>query len=162
MGDTCNQCHTGFFGENCDPCPRNPKDHFVCGQGGVCDDGRDGTGKCVCTSPHHDPHAFCEIHHDDHHDENEGEQAFGFTILLLVAFLTTFMLYIFHKMPSLQIVPEAVTCILVGILIGIFFKIIYNFFISLSFYIYTNRCFYILEWLICWLGLCIRLLVYPL
>ena len=126
MGDTCNQCHTGFFGENCDPCPRNPKDHFVCGQGGVCDDGRDGTGKCVCTSPHHDPHAFCEIHHDDHHDENEGEQAFGFTILLLVAFLTTFMLYIFHKMPSLQIVPEAVTCILVGILIGIFFKIIYN------------------------------------
>ena len=39
VGETCNHCHAGFYGEECLPCPRNPADHTVCGTGGVCDDG---------------------------------------------------------------------------------------------------------------------------
>ena len=74
-----------------------------------------------------DPEIFCQGYLDKHHhDESEEKMAFGFLLLLLVAFLTTFLLYVYHKVPALHILPEAVTGIIVGILIGIGFKIIYR------------------------------------
>ncbi|KAJ0056918.1 hypothetical protein NL108_000721, partial [Boleophthalmus pectinirostris] len=41
------QCCSGFFGENCEPCP-GPKSQ-PCSGNGQCTDGTNGTGLCVCT-----------------------------------------------------------------------------------------------------------------
>jgi len=60
------------------------------------------------------------------HNKGEEEMTFGFILLLSVAFLTTFMLYIYHVVPQLQILPEAVASILVGILLGVVFKYFYK------------------------------------
>ena len=45
--------------------------------------------------------------------------------MMLISFLTTFMLYVYHKVHWLHYLPEAVASILVGILIGMWFKIHY-------------------------------------
>ena len=60
IGETCSKCNVGFYGPTCYPCPRNPADHTICGMGGVCDDGMDGSGKCVCLDPNNDPELYCQ------------------------------------------------------------------------------------------------------
>ena len=99
----------------------------MCGTGGVCDDGREGSGKCVCLDGHNDPEIFCQgvIDKEGKHHEDEV-MTFGFILLLTVAFLTTFMLYFYHVIPQLHVLPEAVASILVGILLGLGFKYFYR------------------------------------
>jgi len=59
------------------------------------------------------------------HHEKEEEVTFGMILLLLVAFLTTFMLYVYHVFPQIHILPESVLSIIFGIILGIFFKLYY-------------------------------------
>jgi len=47
-------------------------------------------------------------------------------LLLLVAFLTTFMLYVYHVFPAIHVLPESVLSIIFGILLGIIFKFYYQ------------------------------------
>ncbi len=51
---------------------------------------------------------------------------FGMILLLLVAFLTTFMLYVYHVFPAIHVLPESVLSIIFGILLGIIFKFYYQ------------------------------------
>ena len=127
IGDTCHRCNIGFYGEDCFPCPRNPVDHTVCGTGGVCDDGIDGTGKCVCVDQNNDPAIFCQgVVDREKQKDQEEDFTFGLILLILVAFLTTFVCYIYHRVPALHSFPESITAILVGIVLGILFKAFYN------------------------------------
>jgi NhaP-type Na+/H+ or K+/H+ antiporter len=127
IGETCEKCNLGFYSEECLPCPRNPADHTLCGMGGVCDDGKEGSGKCVCIDSNNDPELFCQGVIDvEKHQESEDEVTFGFILLLLVAFLTTFMLYIYNVVPALHILPESVASIIAGILLGCGFKFFYK------------------------------------
>ncbi|KAL5013805.1 hypothetical protein ScPMuIL_008075 [Solemya velum] len=40
------RCCAGYYGESCDECPGGPE--MPCNNNGLCDDGRNGTGRCVC------------------------------------------------------------------------------------------------------------------
>ena len=39
-------CNTGYYGENCLPCPNDFEG--ICHGRGFCDDGNEGSGKCLC------------------------------------------------------------------------------------------------------------------
>jgi hypothetical protein len=47
-------------------------------------------------------------------------------LLLIVAFLTTFMLYVYHVFPALHLVPESVLSIIFGIILGFGLKFFYQ------------------------------------
>jgi len=57
--------------------------------------------------------------------EKDEEVSFGMILMLLVAFLTTFMLYVYHVCPQLHILPESVLSIIFGIVLGCGFKFFY-------------------------------------
>ena len=44
-GETCSECAPGYYGPSCAICSG-------CAHGGVCDDGKDGSGYCKCTLPY--------------------------------------------------------------------------------------------------------------
>lgn len=126
-GPTCGQCAIGFYGAKCLPCQRNPADMSICGQQGICDDGIHGTGTCFCKDHHLDPNHYCEYVKDvDRHHEQEEEMHMGFIFLLCVAFLCTFMLYAYNRIEALEIFPESIAAICVGIIIGFVLKYFYN------------------------------------
>ena len=58
-GDVCDRCASGWFGAACSiACPQLLETGLVCGGYGVCRDGVDGTGECVCEG-HRDPTKGC-------------------------------------------------------------------------------------------------------
>ena len=93
----------------------------------MCDDGKEGSGKCVCLDQSNDPEIFCQgvIDQDRHHNEQE-EVTFGFILLMGVVFFMTFVVYFYHQHPKIQIIPESVLAIVIGILLGLFFKFYYK------------------------------------
>lgn len=50
----------------------------------------------------------------------------GFIFLLCVAFICTFMLYAYNRIEALEIFPESIAAICVGIVIGFVLKYFYN------------------------------------
>jgi len=60
------------------------------------------------------------------HHEKEEEMQLGFIFLLLVAFLCIFILYAYNRIEALEIFPESIAAILLGIIIGCVLKYYYN------------------------------------
>ena len=92
----------------------------------MCDDGIEGTGKCVCLGPSNDPDSsiFCQGVVDEekkHKEELQNTFDFARVDIMAIAFLTTLLLYFYHVIPALHAIPESVTSIIIGIFIGIFF-----------------------------------------
>jgi len=50
----------------------------------------------------------------------------GFIFLLLVAFLCIFILYAYNRIEALEIFPESIATILIGIILGCILKYHYN------------------------------------
>lgn len=50
----------------------------------------------------------------------------GFIFLLILAFICIFMLYAYNKIEALEIFPESIAAICVGIVIGCVMKYFYN------------------------------------
>ena len=48
--------------------------------------------------------------------------AFGFFLLLIVGFFVTILLYMYNKIHSLEVFPESIASIILGIVVGLFFK----------------------------------------
>lgn len=126
IGRQCEECVKGYFGPHCHPCPKHPINNIVCGVGGVCDDGINGKGKCFCKDPEYDPINFCDTKIDRDNHQNEEIIAFGLFLLVVVGFFVTILLYTYNKIPSLEIFPESIAAIILGIIVGMFFKAHYR------------------------------------
>jgi MFS superfamily sulfate permease-like transporter len=50
----------------------------------------------------------------------------GYIFLLLVALLCIFLLYVYNRIEALEIFPESIAAILVGIALGCILKYYYN------------------------------------
>ena len=78
---------------------------------------------CYCKQEGLDPKNFCNPHDDIQHDQEEEEELMiGFIFLLGVAFMCTFLLYIYNRIEALEIIPESIAAIILGIIIGILLK----------------------------------------
>lgn len=69
-----------------------------------------------------DPISFCESKLDADHHKNEEVITFGFFLLIIVGFFVTILLYIYNKIHSLEVFPESIASIILGIVVGLFFK----------------------------------------
>ena len=82
---------------------------------------------CFCKDAHLDPADYCEHNKDlENEADHEHEQEIGFIFLLGVAFLCTFLLYAYNKIEILEIFPESIAAIVIGIFIGIIMKSFYK------------------------------------
>lgn len=69
-----------------------------------------------------DPQTFCETKISSDHHKSEEVITFGFFLLIIVGFFVTILLYIYNKIHSLEIFPESIASIILGIIVGLFFK----------------------------------------
>lgn len=71
--------------------------------------------------------AYCNTEEFQHEDEEikEHNQELGFIVLLIVAFLCSLLLYFYNMIEALHIFPESISSIVIGIVIGVFFKYFY-------------------------------------
>jgi sodium/hydrogen exchanger 8 len=95
---------------------------------GVCDDGKGGDGKCYCKSKGLDPYRFCREETYDKNSEvnQEKQQEMGFIVMLVVAFLCSMLLYLYDSIHELHMFPESIAAIIIGIGIGMFFKVVHG------------------------------------
>lgn len=99
----------------------------ICGQNGICDDGIHGTGECFCKEPHLDPKHYCEFVKDiEAHHEQEVNMQLGFILLLALAFFCICLLYAYNQIHALEIFPESIAAIIVGIIVGFVLKYYYK------------------------------------
>jgi len=127
IGRTWEDWASGYYGKNWDPCKINPVDGVVWGVDGVCDDGKQGSGACICKKSWLDPNKFCESHIDIEKEKHEEEQfTEGIVVLLFLAFSITIMVYIHSKVEWLEIFPESIWAIFIGIGLGCFLKYYYK------------------------------------
>lgn len=122
IGRRCEECAKGYYGTHCHPCPKHPINNIVCGAGGICDDGMEGKGRCFCKDPDYDPLNFCDTKVDSDSHQSEEVIAFGFFLLVVVGFFVTILLYMYNKIHSLEVFPESIAAIILGIIVGLFFK----------------------------------------
>jgi sodium/hydrogen exchanger 8 len=122
IGRTCQECAKGYYGPHCHPCPKHPVNNIFCGAGGICDDGLEGKGRCFCRDTSNDPLNFCDTKLDDANHQNEEVIAFGLFLLVVVGFFVTILLYIYNKIHQLEVLPESIAAIILGIIVGLFFK----------------------------------------
>ena len=106
IGESCNDCRKNFFGKKCEECPRNPADEAICGKYGICDDGLEGTGECLCKDADLEPSLFCESASHEAILEEEENFTMLFFIVLCVIFLSLLVLYLYSKVPGLENFPE--------------------------------------------------------
>lgn len=122
IGRRCEECAKGYYGPHCHPCAKHPVTNIVCGSGGICDDGIEGKGRCYCRDNHADPHNFCDTKLNANNHQSEEVIAFGFFLLVVVGFFVTILLYTYNKIHSLEVFPESIASIILGIIVGLFFK----------------------------------------
>jgi sodium/hydrogen exchanger 3 len=122
IGRRCEECAKGYFGPHCHPCPKHQINNLVCGAGGIWDDGINGKGRWFCKNPEYDANNFCETKINEDNHQNEEVIAFGFFLLVVVGFFVTILLYTYNKIHSLEVFPESIASIILGIIVGLFFK----------------------------------------
>lgn len=99
----------------------------ICGANGICDDGVHGSGECYCKDSDLDPQHYCEHIKDiELLHQKEDEMQMGFIFLILVAFGCTFLLYAYNRVEALEIFPESIAAIVLGIFIGFVLRYFYN------------------------------------
>ena len=121
-GMRCEEWAKGYFGQHWHPWPKHPISNIVCGVGNIWDDGLLGKGKWYCKDNSMDPQAFWETKLNSDHNKNEEVITFGFFLLIIVGFFVTILLYIYNKIHSLEVFPESIASIILGIVVGLFFK----------------------------------------
>lgn len=94
---------------------------------GVCDDGKTGTGACICKKSNLDPDRFCETP-TDLEEEKKKEEDFteGLVVLLFLALSCIIMVYIHSRIPQFEILPESIWAIFIGIGLGVLIKMSYQ------------------------------------
>ena len=112
----------GYFGQHCHPCPKHPVSNIVCGDGNIWDDGVEGKGKWYWRDNSMDPNSFWEKKMSSNPQKNEDAMTFGFFLLIIVGFFVCILLYIYNKIHSLEVFPESIASIILGIVVGMFFK----------------------------------------
>lgn len=87
-----------------------------------------GDGKWYCKKPGLDPMRFWrkDTYNKIIEEEKEKVQELGFVLILIVVFLWSLLLYLYNMIKELHIFPESIAAILIGILIGFYFKIIHG------------------------------------
>ena len=126
IGNIWNECKKGFYGPNCTAWPVNPADNAIWGKFGIWDDGIRGTGKWLCEDPELEPSLYCESASYETLHQEEEDFTWGFFLLILVAFMSLLLLYLYIKIPCLENFPESIAAVILGILIGSYFRYKYD------------------------------------
>lgn len=95
---------------------------MICGSNGICDDGIDGTGECLCKDPELQPSLFCESASREAIMEEEENFTMLFFIILSVVFLSLLVLYLYSKISILERFPECMVAIFLGVCIGLYIR----------------------------------------
>ena len=122
IGDSWTNWAKGFYGSKWSPCTANPADGYIWGAYGICDDGIQGSGKCLCSSPELEPSLFCEsASRKSIHEEEENFTTVFFAVLCIL-FLSLLVLYLNSKIPILQRFPESIIGLILGGIIGVILR----------------------------------------
>ena len=90
-------------------------------------EGVNGSGDCYCKDSDLDPDHYCEHVSDIEMSHlHEEEMHLGFIFLILVGFACTFLLYAYNRIEALEIFPESIAAIILGIVIGCVLRYFYN------------------------------------
>ena len=116
-GESCSECNENRFGSLCELCPfQNQK---VCSGHGICDVGITGSGKCLCEDGFsRESNCSEEIKFLERWPAIAG----GTFILILAAILCIGLIVIMSKAP---ILPRSAGSIILGIIIGFTYAILY-------------------------------------
>ena len=119
IGDSWGGWVKGFYGPKWEPCITNPADGYIWGAYGICDDGIQGTGQWMWSSPELEPSLFCESASREFiHEEEENFTAVFFAVLWIL-FLSLLVLYLYSKIEFLERFPESIIGLIFGAIIGI-------------------------------------------
>ena len=112
-GYACEKCSSSHFGAQCNKCPSAKGQ--VCAGRGLCDDGKTGTGACLCRGSFTaESHCVEELTFE----EKEIAATTTVTLLLTAAILCVLMVYTFIRFPGMKYLPDCVASILLGIAMG--------------------------------------------
>lgn len=126
IGESWNDCSKGFWGPKCRACKQNPADGAIWGAHGICVDGIEGTGDCLCKDSELEPSLFCESASREAIMEEEENFTMLFFALLCVIFLSLLVLFIYNKIPFLDRFPECIIAVILGICIGLYLRFGYT------------------------------------
>jgi sodium/hydrogen exchanger 8 len=113
IGYACEECDRGYFGPDCLACPvDNGK---ICSGNGVCRDGRDGDGKCLCFGEFNSETNCAE---EKTFGDMESMASLRMLYMLGAGIVVILMIYLFIRLPGFNILPECVASIVIGIAIG--------------------------------------------
>lgn len=104
------------------PCKTNPSDGTICGINGICDDGIEGSGKCLCPEKDLEPSLYCESASREFIEEEEETFTLFFFYLLCIMFFSLLVLYLYNKVPFFERFPECMIAVTLGIIVGIYIR----------------------------------------
>jgi solute carrier family 9 (sodium/hydrogen exchanger), member 8 len=126
IGESWNDWAKGFYGPKCKPWKKNPADGVIWGSFGICDDGIEGSGDCLCRDPDLEPSLFWESASRESIMEEEENFTMLFFAILCIIFLSLLVLFMYNKIPFLDMFPECIMAVLLGIGIGWYLKFAYE------------------------------------
>ncbi|OMJ95390.1 hypothetical protein SteCoe_1320 [Stentor coeruleus] len=115
-GISCNECEYGKYGLLCESCPEN--EGKICANQGICDMGRQGSGKCRCLSGFN-PLTSCIEEKNFMEDWHQQTRVLSFLLISLL--LCIVLMHAIQKLPK-QFIPASCGAILLGIGIGLVYK----------------------------------------
>ena len=114
-GTLCDECAQGYYGPDCEECPTDGKGR-VCAGRGLCSQGKEGTGKCVCTEKHYSPELGCAAQIESHKKEISFSQ--GVSLLLIAAVLCILLMYLIERISWLHWLPASMGATVLGLIVG--------------------------------------------
>ena len=109
---------------HCFPCKYDKHGDIVCDFDHICDPKIHGIAKCGCKEPFIDIEDICEYEKMKEEEVEEKELTLEIIVYVILALCITFMVYVHSVVEWLEIFPESIWAIFIGIFVGVY--MLYN------------------------------------